>query len=63
MLPNARARKNTFKARLVSLDGKKAAMGNEQEMLAARKRVENATFKVGEIKNGEKKKPAETLNK
>ena len=56
VLPNARARKNTFKARLVSLDGKKAAMGNEQEMLAARKRVENATFKVGEIKNGEKKK-------
>ena len=56
VLPNARARKNTFKARLVSLDGKKAVMGNEQEMLAARKRVESASFKVGEIKNGEKKK-------
>lgn len=56
VLPNARARKNTFKARLVSLDGKKAVMGNEQEMLAARKRVENASFTVGEIKNGEKKK-------
>ena len=56
VLPNARARKNTFKARLVMLDGKKAALSNEQEMLVARARVEKAAFTVKEIKNGEKKK-------
>ena len=55
-LPNARTRKNTFKTRLVTLDGKKAVMNNEQEMLAARARVEKASFTVREIKNGEKKK-------
>ena len=56
VLPGARTRKNTFRARLVTLDGKKAQLGNEQEMLAARKRVEGASFKVTEIRNGEKKK-------
>ena len=56
VLPNARARKNTFKARLVTLDGEKAVLNNEQEMLAARARVEKATFKVTEIRSGEKKK-------
>ena len=56
VLPNARTRKTTFKARLVTLDGKKAAMSNEQEMLSARKRVENAAFRVQDIKYGEKKK-------
>ncbi|MBQ9298904.1 MAG: type I DNA topoisomerase [Clostridia bacterium] len=56
VLPGARTRKNTFRARLVSLDGKKAQLGNEQEMLAARARVEAASFRVKEIRNGEKKK-------
>lgn len=56
VLPGARTRKNTFKARLVTLDGQKAVMGNEQEMLAARKRVEQASFTVREVKTGEKKK-------
>lgn len=56
VLPGARTRKNTFKARLVTLDGRKAVMGNEQEMLAARKRVEQASFTVREVKTGEKKK-------
>ena len=55
-LPNARGRKTTFKARLVTLDGKKAVLNNEQEMLAARKRVEAAQFTVTDIKTGEKKK-------
>ena len=56
VLPNARGRKTTFRARLVTLDGKKAVMNNEQEMLSARARVEKASFTVREIKNGEKKK-------
>lgn len=56
VLPNARGRKNTFRARLATLDGKKAVLNNEQEMLAARARVEKAAFTVREIKNGEKKK-------
>ena len=56
VLPGARTRKNTFRARLVTLDGKKAQLGNEQEMLSARARVEAASFKVKEIRNGEKKK-------
>ncbi len=55
-LPNVRTRKNTFKVRLASLDGKKAVLHNEQEMLAARSRVENAEFRVQEIKTGEKRK-------
>ena len=56
LLPNPRGRKNTFKARLATLDGKKAALSNEQEMLAARARVEAASFTVTDIKTGEKKK-------
>ena len=56
VLPGARTRKNTFRARLVTLDGKKAQLSNEQEMLAARARVEAAKFTVKEIRNGEKKK-------
>ena len=56
VLPNARGRKNTFNARLATLDGKKAVMSNEQEMLAARARVEKASFQVKEIRTGEKKK-------
>ena len=56
VLPGARTRKTTFRARLVTLDGKKAQMSNEQEMLAARARVEAAHFKVSEIRTGEKKK-------
>ena len=55
-LPNAKGRKNTFKCRLATLDGKKAVLSNEQEMLSARARVEKARFIVKEIKLGEKKK-------
>ena len=56
VLPKALGRKTTFKARLATLDGKKATMSNEQEMLAARKRVEAASFTVTDVKTGEKKK-------
>ncbi len=56
LLPNVRARKNTFKTRLVSLDGKKAVLSNAEEVEAARVRVEKATFTVASVKHGEKKK-------
>ena len=58
LLPNARGRKTTFKARLVTLDGKKAALSNEAEVTAARERVEKAHFAVYSVKNGEKRKQA-----
>ncbi len=51
-----RKRKNTLNDRLATLHGKKAVMSNEQEMLAARARVEKASFTVKEIRTGEKKK-------
>ncbi len=56
MLPNARGRKTTFKTRLVSLDGQKAVLNNEQDMLDARERVEKANFAVYSVKTGEKRK-------
>ena len=58
LLPNARGRKTTFKARLVTLDGKKAALSNEAEVTAARERVEKAHIAVYSVKNGEKRKQA-----
>lgn len=58
LLPNARGRKTTFKARLVTLDGKKAALSNEAEVTAARERVKKAHFAVYSVKNGEKRKQA-----
>lgn len=58
LLPNARGRKTTFKARLVTLDGKKAALSNETEVNIARERVEKAHFAVYSVKNGEKRKQA-----
>lgn len=56
LLPNARGRKNTFKARLVTIDGEKAVLTNGTEAEEARKRVENANFAVYGIKHGEKRK-------
>lgn len=56
VIPNAKTRKNTYRARLSTLDGKKAVLHNEQEMLSARKRAENASFVVKEVKSGEKRK-------
>ena len=58
LLPNARGRKTTFKARLVTLDGKKAALSNEAEVTAARERGEMAHFAVYSVKNGEQRKQA-----
>jgi len=56
LLPNARGRKTTFKARLATLDGEKAVLSNAEEAAEARKRVENAHFAVYSIKCGEKRK-------
>ncbi|MBQ1945408.1 MAG: type I DNA topoisomerase [Clostridia bacterium] len=56
LLPNARGRKTTFKARLATLDGEKAVLSNADEAEEARKRVENAHFAVYSIKHGEKRK-------
>ena len=56
VLPNARGRKNTFKARLAMVDGRKAALHNEAEMLKARAKIEGASFAVSDIKTGEKRK-------
>ena len=56
LLPNARGRKTTFKARLAMLDGEKAVLSNAEEAAEARKRVENAHFAVYSIKHGEKRK-------
>ena len=56
VLPNARGRKNTFKARLAMVDGRKAALHNETEMLKARAKIEGASFAVSDIKTGEKRK-------
>lgn len=58
LLPNARGRKTTFKTRLVSLDGQKAELSNEAQVIAARERVEKAHFAVYNVKKGEKRKQA-----
>ena len=56
LLPNARGRKTTFKARLATLDGEKAVINNAEDAAAARERVENAHFAVYGVKLGEKRK-------
>lgn len=56
LLPNARGRKTTFKTRLATLDGQKAVLNNEQDVIAARERVEKAHFAVYSVKHGEKRK-------
>ena len=56
ILPNARGRKTTFKARLVTLDGEKAVLNNAEDAEKALQRVENAHFAVYSVKHGEKRK-------
>lgn len=56
LLPNARGRKTTFRARLVSINGEKANIVNSKQADEAKARIENAIFAVNSIKSGERKK-------
>jgi DNA topoisomerase I len=56
LLPNARGRKTTFRARLVSLDGVKANIVSRQQAEEAKARIDNALFAVTAVKNSERKK-------
>ena len=49
----------TCEARLVSLDGEKAQIGNEKDALAAKERILKTAFKVQSVKMGEKLKRAQ----
>ncbi len=49
-------KKTSVRAKLATLDGKKAAIGNEKDAKAAQKRVETASLTVSAVKWGEKKK-------
>lgn len=51
---NSKGRKMTCEAKLVSLDGRKAQIGNEQDALAAKERILKASFSVRSAKAGEK---------
>ena len=56
---NAKGKKMTCEARLVSLDGEKAQIGNEKDALAAKERILKTAFKVQSVKMGEKLKRAQ----
>ena len=51
---NSKGRKMTCEAKLVSLDGRKAQIGNEQDALAAKERILRTSFSVRSAKAGEK---------
>lgn len=51
---NQSGKKVTFQSRLTALDGKKAAIDNEKDALAAKERILKAKFTVANVKNGEK---------
>ena len=51
---NAKGKKMTCVARLVSLDGKKAQISNEKDALAAKERILKASFAARSAKMGEK---------
>ncbi len=56
-IPGVKNRKNAaFQMKLVSLDGKKAAIDNAADAESARARVEKAQLAVTSVKRGEKKK-------
>ena len=48
--------KVSFRTRLNTLDGKKAAIANEKEAKAAAERIRKAKFKVAAVKEGERRK-------
>ena len=55
---NAKGKNMTYQAKLVSLDGKKVAIKNEAEALAAKESILKSKFSVKNLKEGEKlKKP------
>ncbi len=55
---NAKGKNMTYQAKLVSLDGKKVAIKNETEALAAKESILKSRFSVKTVKEGEKlKKP------
>lgn len=56
---NQKGRKMNCEARLVSLDGKKAVITNEQDALWAKERILNAVFSIKTLKVGEKLKRAQ----
>ena len=53
---NLKGKKMTCQAKLVSLDGKKAVIRNEEEALSAKKQILQATFAVQSAKTSEKLK-------
>lgn len=57
--PNQKGKKITCEARLVSLDGKKAAIANEKDALEAKKRILDASFTIKAMKTGDKLKRAQ----
>lgn len=56
---NQRGKKMTCEAKLVTLDGKKAVIQNENEAVQAKNRIMSATFAVKSSKTGEKLKRAQ----
>ncbi len=56
---NTKGKKMTCEAKLVSLDGKKAVIHNEQEALKAKSRIMAAKFEVQSAKTSEKLKRAQ----
>lgn len=57
--PNQKGKKITCEARLISLDGKKAAIANEKDALEAKKRILDASFTIKALKTGDKLKRAQ----
>lgn len=56
---NAKGKKAAFQSRLVALDGKKAAIKNEEEAKTAKERILGSDFKVAVVKRSEKLKRAQ----
>lgn len=54
--PQSRGRKQAFQARLSTLDGQKAQIGNGEQAEEAVRRIRQAHFTVASVKRGEKRK-------
>lgn len=55
-LKNEKGRKTLYRARLATLDGRKAKLTNGQEAMEAKHLIENAQFTVAKVQEKEKKK-------
>ncbi|MCI6378318.1 MAG: type I DNA topoisomerase [Clostridiales bacterium] len=53
---NQKGRKMTCEAKLVSLDGEKAAIHNEKDAMAAKRRILKSSFSIQAVKQGDKLK-------